>query len=395
MSQENYIAKLFGMEEVIVENLEKISEQVRVRFHLPLRETLCPGCGTRTRRVHDYRVKVLRDLPLQGLPARLEYRRRRYLCLNCGRKFPEPFPLAGRNQRTTARLVSYGLELARERRSGKSIARELGVSAFSVNRWLSYLPKGKPPLLPRVLSIDEFRGNANHERFQCILTDPEKRKIVDILPDRTASTIQSYLKSFPNCSEVEYFVMDMNRAYLEIGKTFLPQAKIVVDRFHFVRCGVWAFENVRRRVQKKLSAAQRKYFKRSRKLLLARASSLSAEERQAVEVMLAHSEDLTRAWLLKEKFFQFADAENSREAKTRLEDFRYFARDLGLAEFRDCLRMLHNWEEYILNSFDCPFSNGFTEGMNNATKALKRVTFGMPNFPNFRARILLAASLHP
>ena len=53
--------------------------------------------------------------------------------------------------------------------------------------------------------------------------------------------------------------------------------------------------------------------------------------------------------LLKERFFQFVDAENSREAKTRLEDFRYFARGLGLAEFRDCLR---SWEEYILNSFD-------------------------------------------
>ena len=139
---------------------------------------------------------------------------------------------------------------------------------------------------------------------------------MDILPDRTASTIQSYLKSFPNRSEVEYFVMDMNRAYLEIGKTFLPQAKIVVDRFHFVRCGVWAFENVRRRVQKKLSAAQRKYFKRSRKLLLARASSLSAEERQAVDVMLAHSENLTRAWLLKEKFFSL------RTQKTRVKQRR-------------------------------------------------------------------------
>ena len=153
-------------------------------------------------------------------------------------------------------------------------ARETSTSALMSNAVTSPMSAssmiGRPHSTIAIHAISN--GNANHERFQCILTNPEKRKIVDILPDRTASAIQSYLKSFPNRSEVEYFVMDMNRAYLEIGKTFLPQAKIVIDRFHFVRCGVWAFENVRRRVQKKLSAAQRKYFKRSRKLLLARAS---------------------------------------------------------------------------------------------------------------------------
>ena len=57
--------------------------------------------------------------------------------------------------------------------------------------------------------------------------------------------------------------------------------------------------------------------------------------------------------------------------------------------------MLRNWGSCILNSFDCPFSNGFTVGMNNAAKALKRVTFGMPCFRYFRPRILRCASLHP
>ncbi|MDY4201242.1 MAG: transposase, partial [Candidatus Fimadaptatus sp.] len=37
-------------------------------------------------------------------------------------------------------------------------------------------------------------------------------------------------------------------------------------------------------------------------------------------------------------------------------------------------------------------SNGFTEGTNNSIKVLKRVTYGMPNFRNFRARILHCCS---
>ena len=51
--------------------------------------------------------------------------------------------------------------------------------------------------------------------------------------------------------------------------------------------------------------------------------------------------------------------------------------------------MLQNWQEYILNAFDCPYSNGFTEGCNNAIKAIKRIAFGYRSFHNFRRRILL------
>ena len=49
----------------------------------------------------------------------------------------------------------------------------------------------------------------------------------------------------------------------------------------------------------------------------------------------------------------------------------------------------------MLNSFDVPYSNGFTEGCNNAAKGLKRLSFGLPNFNYLRARILLAAGIYP
>ena len=65
---------------------------------------------------------------------------------------------------------------------------------------------------------------------------------------------------------------------------------------------------------------------------------------------------------------------------------------LQLPEFSACRRMLKNWRPYILNAFDCPYSNAFTEGCNNATKALKRVAFGFRNFSSVRACILQAAN---
>ena len=53
------------------------------------------------------------------------------------------------------------------------------------------------------------------------------------------------------------------------------------------------------------------------------------------------------------------------------------------------MTMLRNWEDYILNSFEYKYSNGYTEGTNNSIKVIKRVGFGYRNFDNFRKRILL------
>ena len=136
------------------------------------------------------------------------------------------------------------------------------------------------------VSFDEFKGNVGGERFQCIVTDLLNRRVFDILPSRTVETVQDYLRSFPNRDEVKYVVMDMNRGFRDAAKAFLPNAKIVIDRFHAVRYCTEAMENVRRSFQKALPKAQRMYFKRSRKLLLAHRDWLSEEEHAAVDVML-------------------------------------------------------------------------------------------------------------
>ena len=122
----------------------------------------------------------------------------------------------------------------------------------------------------------------------------------DILPDRTALTIQEYLRSFPNRDEVKYAVMDMNRGFRNIARTFLPNAQIIIDRFHVVRCCTEAMENARRSFQSSLPKEQRRYFKRSRRLLLAHRDRLSEEDRTAVDVMLRFSDRLLQAYALKE-----------------------------------------------------------------------------------------------
>ena len=242
--------------------------------------------------------------------------------------------------------------------------------------WLSLKDYAKPVALPKVLSIDEFKGDTEYGKFQCILTSPVEKRILDILPTRYISQIYEYLHDFSNRRQVQCAIMNMNKEYLHIAKQLLPQATVVIDRFHIVRYCTWALENVRKGIQKALPKDERIYFKHSRKFLLTHMSRLPDESKAALERMLLVSRDLREVYLLKEVFYKFMESRNSLQAKERLREFRLHAHVADIPEFEACLTMLQNWEKYILNAFDCPYSNGFTEGVNNTIKVIKRIGYG-------------------
>ena len=292
--------------------------------------------------------------------------------------------------RFTHRTGEKIMRLLRRRSSMKDIAKDTGTSVSGVQRVLKMMPVSKPQRLPETISFDEFKGNTGSQRFQCIVTDPLNHSVFDILPARTMGTIQNYLLTFPNRDEVKYVVMDMNRGFRDAAKAFLPNAQIIIDRFHVVRFCTEAMDNVRRSFQSVLPSNQRKYFKRSRRLLLAHRNELSEEDRAAVDVMLRFSDRLMQAYALKEAFYDFMDAPDRATASKRLEYWLDACDRLKIPEFKACRKMLVNWKLYILNAFDFHLSNGFTEGCNNAIKTLKRVAFGFRNFLSFRARILLS-----
>ena len=390
MPTNDFTAKLLEMEDAIFEDLSSSNTEMHVFFSLKRRPHTCPHCSTVTDKVHDYRTSIIKDIPWNGKLLFLHYKKRRYHCPCCGKHFYETFALVPKQHRITLRASFYALHLLKNHYSIRSAGNLIGLSASSVSRRLKDISFPKPSHLPKVLSIDEFRGNAGGEKFQGILTDPAKHELLDILPDRSQTTLANYFSTFSNRKNVEYFVMDMNQTYRDLVHTYFPNAKIVIDRFHVVRYVTWAMENVRKRVQKDFAKGKRRYFKRSRKLLLTHQEKLSQGSLEALSLMLQQSPDLATAYRLKELFYDFMAAPDRATAAKKLHFFILSAQASQLDEFKSCLTMLGNWSNYILNAFDCPYSNGYTEGTNNVIKVIKRNAFGYRNFSNFRNRIFLA-----
>lgn len=104
------------------------------------------------------------------------------------------------------------------------------------------------------------------------------------------------------------------------------------------------------------------------------------------------SDELRQAYYLKEAFYTVIDAQSREEAKKLMADWILSAQNSGIPEYTACSNTLINWQTGILNSFDVPYSNGFTEGCNNKIKVIKRNAYGYRNFERFRKRILHAFS---
>lgn len=388
----NDSTKLLGLEDVTAEILTENPNEIHIRVQHPRKAHKCPCCGTMTDRIHDYREQLVRDLPAFGKAVFLHLRKRRYVCPECGKRFYENISFLPRYYRSTQRRILAVINSFRETVSASHIAKEHGISVSTALRYFDLIDYGSCKL-PEVLSLDEFRGNAGGKKFQTIITDAKNMKVLDILPNRKLSDLISYFLKFSRKErlKVKYVVMDMSSLFRSVVETVFPKAKIIADRYHVVRQAMWAMENVRKRVQKGLSPEWRKYFKRSRYLLNKNPEKLTDDELDKLRVILGISSDLECSYELKNRFLKLMRSPDSKVGRALLSEWVYHAEIANLHEFDACTKAVHNWSEAILTSFDCPYSNGFTEGCNNKTKVLKRICYGVRNFARFRNRILYAA----
>ena len=384
----NYIKEILDLEDIIITKTVHADKYVKFFLDTKPKSHICPVCGNSTTKIHDYRWQTIKDLPFQLKNCYLVLHKRRYVC-SCGKKFYESYEFLPRYLHRTKRLTWKIADLLRETTSLKSVAKTSNVSVTTVCRILDSIHYSCPAL-KEAISIDEFKGNACTGKYQCILVNPKNHSVMDILPDRTQSHLTSYFREIDRAQRlrVKYFVCDMWQPYVDLALTFFPNAKVCIDKYHFIRQVTWAMENVRKRLQKTMTATMRKYYKRSHKLLLTRYHKLKEENKKACDLMLLYNEDLRLAHWLKERFYDLCqDTKYSRQRKD-FYDWIKIAESSGLKEFEKCANTYRHWSKEILNAFKYGITNGTTEGFNNKIKVLKRTSYGIRNFERFRTRIL-------
>ena len=103
----------------------------------------------------------------------LVLRKRRYLC-PCGKRFFESYSFLPRYFQRTSRLTAFVASALHSTNSLKTVSEQANISTSTVGRILDSIRYGRAKL-GETISIDEFKGNAASEKYQCILVDPVKR----------------------------------------------------------------------------------------------------------------------------------------------------------------------------------------------------------------------------
>jgi transposase len=386
----NYTEKLLGIQGIEIKNITKNEGSTEISIEQKRKMCVCPVCGLHTDKIHDYRKQRVKDLPSFGNNVILILRKRRYVC-SCGKRFFEPNDFLPKYQRRTQRTILEIINRLRDVRSYSTVATEFNISSSTVIRLFKNIQYPRPEKLPEVIGIDEFKGNSGGEKFHAILTDISEKKVVDILKTRHQHNLCDYFKQFER-SEVKYFVSDMYKPYAEIAKTYFPKAIYVIDKYHWIRQLTWAFDAVRKEIQKQFSKQYRRYFKNSKGLLLNSGDELTDEQRRQVYIMLDISPTLSTAYFLKENVYKILKMTEPEKQKKALSYWIEEALDSDIPSFVKCAKTYLTWFTPITNSFFCPYTNGFTEGCNNKIKVLKRNAFGLHDFKRFRNRILFMFS---
>ncbi|WP_191992217.1 transposase, partial [Peribacillus tepidiphilus] len=150
----------------------------------------------------------------------------------------------------------------------------------------------------------------------------------------------------------------------------------------------WAFDQVRREVQHKLYKEQRIRMKRNKELLWKSPFKLNQKEKERVEELLALDSDLREAYELKNELDVWFKTSTMENAKTGLEAWMTRVEESGNEAFKKVVRTFNRWKQEILQSFMYPFNNGYIEGVNNTTKVIKRMSYGIKSFERLRKKIL-------
>ena len=383
----------------------------------------CPFCGASDHHESKGRRKIsLTHIANGHQRFIIEVEFRRYICKHCHHYFKDDIPFKFKDTMMTHTAALACIIQLRENTAMSVISRMMGVSKSSVYR-LFHNHISIPHRfyhLSSVISIDEFRATTDKGTYAFNIVNPITGKTLDIVEDRKYSTLRSYFLRFPykERKKVKIIIMDLSNAFRSIMHSLFPNAKIVADRFHYVRIFAECLRKCRLDTCASLNNdALSKSIKRNLRLFDMYRKNLDDKKewfdrnlkktftsKTYIEYIFEQdgTEEFYECYKIYQNLLKLIHGRH-KDYKSELNKWldhifdtnnTYYlssAKNIRKNWFLPVLKSLTFTATYIRKNkkYKKSFNNGFIESMNNKVKLVKRNAYGYRYFDNLRKRILL------
>jgi transposase len=360
----------------------------------------CPKCGVIDRLYrHGTDDVTFRDIPSFGKQIEITVHIQRYRCRECGTTANQPLPGMDSRRRMTERCIEWITDrgitdtfssVARHVGVDEKTVRNICIPAFQQRLAERGRDHGEYKLgTPFIIGIDELMLDG---QMRAIFMDIGRSRILDITDGHRKWQVARWLSQLPDRSAVQIVAIDMAVPYRDVVRALLPQAAIVIDKFHVVRCANQALDQVRNRARRMATGAGRRNPWRGQRLLRRRADSLSEAQAFEVDGITANNPLVNDAYRSKEAFMAIWKAADRTEAERLFDQWRHAIPEPVSREFGKVANMVERWRKEVFAYFDCGITNAVTENRNSLIKTLYRSGRGY-TFDVIRAKALLAPPL--
>jgi transposase len=396
--------ELLGLGEFVVEWYDIDEAKQETIFYCRIRADygLCPRCRSVSGDIHQYKRRRVRDMMCFGHTIYLLFDIRRFRCPECHKVFTESLDSITFNQQYTRRFewMVYQECLSQ---TIQDVARKLEMNWHTVERifhtkaceQLQYSEKQ----FPRILGVDEIANKKGHKQYLLVISDLQRKCVIEVLPNRLKETLVNWLYSLPVWVRENICVvsMDLWKPYKHAIQEVLPHAEIVADRYHVMKNLNKVLDKAQRAILRMLKRLPiediTSTLKGFRWVLLKNEDDLDADEKKRLQSVYSLSPMLRQIHRLKERFRRiFEQITDRKQAERFLNAWICEVKQLGCDKLKPFIKTLEGWWEHILNYFNQGITNGAVEGINNRVKLIKRRAYGYRNVTNFRNRVVAEIS---
>lgn len=380
--QNDYLKKIFKLEEFIIDNISETNKEIIVQCHSNKRGMRYEGQYSSA--ISTTRIKIARHMIVDDRVVILHITQRRFYFSKYDKRVWEVLPDFKRKKHDSNIFRKQTLnELRTTNYTGTSTRRHTSkmyplrlldeIDGFKIN-WDYDCTR---------LGLDG-KGIGKHNEVGNI-TNLDKHEVISVLPAYNQEVLEKWCQklTYEQRRQIKEICVDMSNVPIAIIKKYFPWAHIVIDHFHIIQLAIKAMNQMRliiQQVDRKRIPIKHEIAKSIHKL--------TSEEYKKIKPYLDEYLELKCFWKIIHQLRKVYWQKDYMKARSQLRYVIWLLEQNGISEMEDLAKTLRNWFNEILNYHISKTTNAYTEGVHTRFELIKRHHFGIRNLERFSKRIL-------